>query len=318
MTVTVIERRDFDVLVVGDLNADLILTGDVVPQFGQVEKLLQDANLTIGGSAAIFACGAAKLGLRVAFSGVVGADEFGSFLVRSLTDRGIDTSGVIVDPALKTGLTVILSTGSDRAMLTYLGTIAALRYQQIDPKLLSRARHLHIGSYYLLDALRPEAARLYANAQSLGLTTSLDTNYDPTEQWQGYITDILKHTDIFLPNETELQGIAHLSGVKAALAKVAEQANMVVVKQGADGATLRKGATVLHTDSIPVQVVDAVGAGDTFDAGFIYGFLRGYDLQHCLRLGSICGALSTQQAGGTGGQPTIDEVRQYVGAEFPA
>src|SRR5512137_467074 len=147
-------NRDFDVIVVGELNADLILRGDVTPAFGQVEKLIDEATLTLGSSAGIFACGAARLGLRVAFVGKVGNDEFGHFVIRELTKRGIETGSVVIDPSLSTGLSVILSRPSDRAILTHLGSIAALCYAEIDRSLLARARHLHLGSFYLLDALR--------------------------------------------------------------------------------------------------------------------------------------------------------------------
>jgi sugar/nucleoside kinase (ribokinase family) len=177
--------RDYDVLVVGELNADLILRGDVTPAFGQVEKLIDDAALTIGSSSAIFACGAARLGLRVAFIGKVGDDEFGRFTLRELNQRGIDAGGVVIDRALPTGLSVILSRPSDRAILTHLGSIAALRFDEIDLSWLSRARHLHLGSFYLLDALRPDVPRLFDEAKARGLTISIDTNYDPTEKWEG-------------------------------------------------------------------------------------------------------------------------------------
>ena len=122
-------NTDFDVVAVGDLNADLILAGDVTPVFGQVEKVIDDATLTMGGSTSIFACGAARLGLRVAFVGKVGSDPIGDFLLDTLVSRGIDIAGVRRDAHIKTGLTVILSRGVDRAMLTYLGTLGALGFQ---------------------------------------------------------------------------------------------------------------------------------------------------------------------------------------------
>src|SRR5512139_1181094 len=109
--------RDFDIVVVGELNADLILRGDVTPAFGQVEKIIDEATLTIGSSSAIFACGAARLGLRTAFIGKAGNDEFGRFMLRELQQRGIDTRGVVIDPNLPTGLSVILSRPFDRAIL---------------------------------------------------------------------------------------------------------------------------------------------------------------------------------------------------------
>src|SRR5690606_4212295 len=178
------------------------LSGDVTPVFGQTEKLVDDASLVMGSSSAIFACGAARLGLRVAFVGKVGDDALGQFLLAELAKYQIDTSAVGVDPQLKTGLSVHLSRNGDRAILTYSGTIAELRYEEIDLSLLQKARHLHLGGYYLLEKLRPSIPQLFAQAKAQGLTTSLDTNYDPSEQWQAGIAETLQHVDIFLPNET--------------------------------------------------------------------------------------------------------------------
>ncbi len=300
-------EKPFDLIVVGELNVDLILTGDVTPTFGQAEKLVDDATLTLGSSSAIFACGAARLGLRVAFIGKVGHDEFGRFMLAALAERGVDTRGVVVDPAIKTGLSVILSRGNDRAILTHPGSIAALRYAEIDLALLSQARHLHLGSYFLLDALRPDIPRLFDAAHAAGLTVSLDTNYDPTETWNDRLADTLAHTDIFLPNETELQAIAGLPDVAPALAKLAEQVPLIAVKLGPAGAIARRGAESITAAPSPVTVVDTTGAGDSFDAGFVYGYLSGWDLSQSLRLGCVCGALSTRAAGGTTAQPTLPE-----------
>lgn len=306
------DHRELDIVVVGDCNADLILTGDVMPQFGQVEKLIDDATLTIGGSASIFACGAARLGLRVAFIGKVGDDEFGGFMRRSLAARGVDTSGIVVDPTIKTGLTVILSTGSDRAMLTFSGTIGALRGDEVDLNVLKRARHLHLGSYFVLDALRPAVPALFAAAQAEGLTVSLDTNYDPLEQWDGGLSEALRHVDVFLPNETELRAIAQRGDVHDALDTLSRQVPLVVVKRGADGAAARHGAETMQVESIPVTPVDTTGAGDSFDAGFIYGYLNQWNMAQALRMGCVCGALSTRAAGGTGAQPTLEEAEAAI------
>jgi sugar/nucleoside kinase (ribokinase family) len=298
---------DLDLLVVGELNVDLILAGDVTPAFGQVERLLDDATLTVGSSSAIFACGAARLGLRVAFAGTVGDDVLGHYMLRELAARGVDTTAVVVNPTLKTGLTVILMRGTDRAMLTYPGSIAALRSDEIDPRLLARARHLHLGSYYLLDALRPDIPRLFATAHTHGLTVSLDPNYDPSEQWDGGIHAALRHVDIFLPNETELCAIAGRADHEGALAELAAEASLVAVKRGANGATARRGAETVSTTSPPVTAVETTGAGDSFDAGFVYGFLAGWGLERSLRLACACGALSTRAAGGVTAQATLEE-----------
>jgi sugar/nucleoside kinase (ribokinase family) len=299
-------NRDFDVIVVGELNADLILRGDVTPAFGQVEKIIDEATLTLGSSAGIFACGAARLGLHVAFVGKVGDDEFGHFVVHELNKRGIETGGIVIDPATPTGLSVILSRPSDRAILTHLGSIAALRYDEIDRSLLSRARHLHLGSFYLLDALRPDVPRLFDEAKAYGLTISIDTNYDPTEQWAGRLRDTLQRVDVFLPNETELLAITHEDSIEAGLDRLA-YIPTVAVKLGARGAVARRGSEIVHADSLHVNVVDTTGAGDSFDAGFVYGYLAGQPLQQVLRFACACGSLSTRAAGGTGAQATVEE-----------
>lgn len=298
---------DIDVLVVGDLNPDLILRGDVTPVFGQTEKFVDDATLALGSSAGIFACGAARLGLKVAFAGKVGDDEFGRFVIRELAARQVDTSGIVVDPSVKTGLGLGLSRGDDRAMLTYLGSIAALCYEDIDPALLARARHVHIGSYFLLTNLRPDVPKLFKTARSLGLTTSLDTNYDPAQWWNGGLQAVLTQTDIFLPNEIELRTITGRSEPEAGLAWLAERIPLVAVKLGPQGAIARRGPEIFQAASLSVAVVDTTGAGDSFDAGFIYGYLAGWDIQQALRLGCVCGALSTQAAGGTAAQPTLEQ-----------
>lgn len=305
-------NRPFDVLVVGEINPDLILSGDVEPVFGQVEKLVEHASLTIGSSSAIFACGAARLGLKVAFIGKVGHDQFGQYMRSALTERGVDTSGVVVDPHVSTGLSVILSKGGDRAILTYPGAIPTLRLEEMNLGLLSQARHLHLGSYFIQDALRPDVPRLFSLAHQQGLTVSLDTNYDPAENWDNGLRETLAHTDIFLPNETECCKIAGQDDLETAARSLAERVGLVAVKCGARGALLRAGKAQISAASIPVQVVDTVGAGDSFDAGFISGFLSGWTYDRSLRLAAVCGALSTRAAGGTPAQATMAEALPYL------
>ncbi len=231
---------DLDVIVVGELNADLILRGDVTPAFGQVEKIIDAATLTLGSSSAIFACGAARLGLRVAFIGKVGDDEFGRFVLRELDRQGVNTEGVTIDPTIPTGLSVILSRPDDRAILTHLGSIAALRFDEIDLARVARARHLHLGSFFLLDALRPDVPRLFDEARARGLSISIDTNYDPAEQWAGGLREVLHRVDVFFPNETELLAYTRETSIEAALDRVADIPAVAVAS--ARGAVARRGS----------------------------------------------------------------------------
>jgi len=301
----------FDILVAGEINPDLILSGNVVPEFGQVEKLVDNATLAIGSSSAIFACGAARLGLRVAFIGVCGEDVFGRFMLDEMQKHSVNVSNVIMRADGQTGLSVILNQLADRAILTYPGLIPALQAADIPDALLQQARHLHVASYFLQTNLQADLPSLFRRANSFALTTSLDTNYDPSEQWLGF-DELLSVTDIFLPNKTEALSITHAGGVESASKQLAHKSKLVAIKLGADGALACDEDLITRSDSISVNVVDTVGAGDSFDAGFMYGYLNHWELQRSLRLACICGALSTQRTGGTDGQPTLAEAMMYV------
>lgn len=301
----------FDILVAGEINPDLILSGNVIPEFGQTEKLVDTATLAIGSSSSIFACGAARLSLHVAFIGVCGDDVFGRFMLDEMSKRNVDVSNVIVRPNEQTGLSVILNQNTDRAILTHLGLIAALQASDISDALLSKARHVHVASYFLQTKLQPDLSNLFSRAHSLGLTTSLDTNWDPSNEWHGF-DELLSQVDIFLPNENEAKAIAHKEDVGSAGKYLASRSKIVAVKRGAEGALAQTQDISISVPSIPVKVVDTVGAGDTFDAGFMFGYLNKWGLEKSLRLATVCGSLSTQSAGGTNGQPTLEEARKYL------
>lgn len=301
----------FDLLVAGEINPDLILTGDVIPAFHQTEKLVDSATLTIGSSSAIFACGAARLGLDVGFIGVCGDDVFGHFMLDEMQKRDVDVSNVIIRKDGQTGLSVILNQDADRAILTHSGLIAALRASDISDALLRKARHLHVASYFLQTNLQPDLPKLFRRARSLGLTTSVDTNYDPSESWIGF-DELLSVTNIFLPNEKEALSLSGESNVDAAADRLKSRVETLAIKLGADGALGVRDGERVRVASIPVNVIDTVGAGDSFDAGFLFGYLNNWSLEKSLQLACACGALSTQRAGGTDGQPTLDEAMKYV------
>ena len=282
-----------------------------MPEFGQVEKLVDSAVLTVGSSSAIFACGAARLGLKVAFISVCGDDVFGRFMLEEMQKRNVDIGNVIQIPGGSTGLSVILNQSSDRAILTYPGLISALRVEDITDNLLRQTRHIHIASYFLQTAIQSGLPNLFRRARALGLTTSLDTNYDPSEKWVGF-DELLSVTNVFLPNEKEAVSLSGEANVDLAASKLGSNVETLSVKLGVAGALGARKGQVIRVPSIPVNVIDTVGAGDSFDAGFLYGYLYDWELERALKLACACGALSTQKVGGTDGQPTLDEVMKYV------
>ncbi len=299
---------DLDLLVVGDCNPDLVLSGgDLVPRFSQVEQLVDEAELVIGGSASILACGAARLGLRVALASVVGDDVFGRFMLEALAARGVEITPIAVSETTPTGLSVILAQGDDRAILTRLGTIDAVSAANVPRELIARARHVHVSPYFLLRDLIPHVPQLFRTAHELGATTSLDTNWDPSELWQ--LDDVLEHTDVLLPNASEAVHIARASSLTSATRHLRERVGTIALKLGADGAEAHRGEEHAHARAPAVDIVDAVGAGDSFGAGFLAGILNGATLQDALTLAVSCGSLSTRAAGGTAAQATLDEAR---------
>jgi sugar/nucleoside kinase (ribokinase family) len=296
--------REFDLLVAGELNPDIVVSGgDVEPAFGQVEHLVDRITLTVGSSSAITACGAARLGLRVAFVGVVGDDPFGRWMLDALTDRGVDVASCRVDPSLPTGASVILARPDDRAILTSIGTMAALTATDLPDELLAGARHLHVGSLFLQDQLRADLPGVLWRARALELTTSVDPNWDPSGRWDGGIGPILEATDLVMPNRDEARRIAGVDDDLVAGLALTARGPVVAMKLGRDGGLVVSRGTAVRVDAPEVEVVDAIGAGDAFDAGFLAGWLDGQSPEDCLRLAVASGSLSVRAVGGTEGQP---------------
>jgi sugar/nucleoside kinase (ribokinase family) len=318
--------RLIDLLVVGEVNPDVIVSdADPRPVFGQAERLVREIRLTIGSSSAITACAAARLGLRVAMVGVVGDDVFGRFMTASLRERGVDVSAIRVAEDLPTGASVVLSDGRDRAILTARGTISSVSALDIPPRLLERARHLHIGSWFLQDGLRPDAAGLLARASEAGVTTSVDPNWDPAGAWDGGLRALLTALDVLFLNEEELRRIVGVMDVDEAavmLARLGRRGRegagdlprpLVAVKCGAAGALVASADGVLaRVGAYPVEAIDTTGAGDTFDAAFLAARLDGAGPADALRAGAVAGALATTTLGGTEGQPTSSDLEDAL------
>ncbi|HVN03302.1 MAG TPA: carbohydrate kinase family protein [Bryobacteraceae bacterium] len=298
------------VLVAGELNLDLILQNYLsFPVLGQ-ETLVEDITLTLGSSGAICAAGLAKLGNDVSFTGKLGCDSWGDACLDFLAKLHVESSRVVRDAAVKTGITVSISGPRDRAMVTYLGAMEAMHASEIAAPGWDGLNHLHVSSIFLQRALRPDLKRLLAEAHAHGLTTSIDPGFDPQEQWGRDVIDTLAEADVFLPNEVELAGITGLSDPEEALRSLENERTLTVAKLGRNGcATLDRGklATV---PAFAVKPVDTTGAGDSFNAGFLHAWLRKSPLIEALRFGAACGAISTLASGGTTAQATEQQARE--------
>jgi sugar/nucleoside kinase (ribokinase family) len=292
--------KNYDVLVVGELNVDLILNKiDSFPALGQ-EILANEMMLTLGSSSAIFASNMCVLGNRVAFAGKTGKDLFGDFVIECLADKTVDTTYIIRDPQIATGATIALNINEERAAVTYQGAMTEFTLSDIPDELLSQSRHLHFSSVFLQPGIQADVVSLFQKARALGLTTSFDPQWDPHNLWKLDLDALLPHVDIFLPNEPELLKLTRMESIDDAMEVLRPFPCISVVKQGKKGSTLLKNGHLLFQPAfVNNQVVDCIGAGDSLAAGFVHEYLKDSPLEVCQNIGNLMGALSTTAQGGT-------------------
>jgi sugar/nucleoside kinase (ribokinase family) len=260
---------------------------------------VDDVSLTLGSASAICAAGLAKLGDDVVFAGKLGNDQWGDLCLSSLSRFGVDCSLIMREQNIKTGITVSI-TAKDRALVTYLGSIAELRDSDVPDEALRSCRHLHVSSFFLQKALRPGLKSLFAKAHSFGLTTSLDPGFDPEEQWGDDLFDVLGEVDVFFPNEVELAAITP------------NPQTLTIAKLGGKGCRAFGKNVDLSIPAFAIAPIDTTGAGDSFNAGFLHAWLGGQELTQAMRFAAACGALSTLSLGGTAGQPTEPQALEFI------
>jgi len=292
--------KEFDVIVIGELNVDLILNKiDSFPEMGK-EKLANKMDLVLGSSSAIFASNLSSLGAKIGYIGKIGNDIFGELILESLSAKNVNTDLIIVDEKLKTGATVVLNYDEDRAMVTHGGAMEHLSLEDIKSEELKKAKHMHVSSVFLQPNIKENIVELFKLAKDTGLTTSLDPQWDPAEKWELDLEKLLPNVDVFIPNEEEIKNLTGRKTVLEAIKSIADFANTVVVKKGS------KGSVVLNDNKLnelPAflneNVVDAIGAGDSFDAGFIYKYIKSECIEICQKFGNLIGAINTTASGGT-------------------
>lgn len=310
----------FDITIAGEINLDLVLYGLPAEIPIERELLATRFEVTLGSSSAILAHNLAALGMATGFITRVGPDDFGRIALDRLAAGGVDLSKVVqAQNTTKTGVTILLHHGSERRILTYPGTMFEMSRADLDIDYLSSAPHFHLSSLFLHRALQPSLPELFRELKSRGLTLSLDTNDDPDDKWNGVLPDLLPQIDILLPNEREVCRIAGRGTVNDALVALSEIVPAIIVKSGRGGAIVQRGAKRTSVPGITVHPVDTIGAGDSFNAGFLAAWLSGCSLEESARAGNIAGAFSTQRPGGTEAFRQRDELSDFLRQhQFPA
>ena len=306
-----------EVIVIGELNVDIILNEiESFPVIGK-EIVANAMSVTLGSSSAIFASNLSSLGAKVAFIGKIGEDSYAQVVLTSLERKKVDTSHIIRSTSLCTGATIVLNYGQDRAMVTYPGAMNDLHLKDIDFDFLSTARHMHFSSYFMQPGIRNDVTELFRHAKEMGLTTSLDTQWDPEEKWELPLEKLLPYVDIFLPNIEEFKFLTRSGTIEEGIRKLQHYAHYIVIKNGSEGAIAWDGKELIVQPAFKNErVVDCIGAGDSFNAGFIKDFIADKPLKKCLETGALTGALNTTTAGGTGAFENRDIIRKVAKERF--
>ncbi len=311
------DNNIIDVVVIGELNVDIILNGiEGLPVIGK-ESLAKRMSVTLGSSSAIFANNLSALGLKVSFIGKIGEDNFAQVILDILESRNVDTSRIIRSSLLSTGTTIVLNYGQDRANITYPGAMNDLRLEDIDFNYISRAKHMHFSSCFLQPGIRDDLVVLFRQTKELGLTTSFDAQWDPEEKWDLPLEELLPFVDLFLPNMKEFMFLTQSNTVEEGIKRLKPFSNIIVIKNGSDGALAWDGKDLIHQPAfINDRVIDCVGAGDSFNAGFIKDFIENKPIKKCLETGALTGAVNTTMAGGIQAFLNIETIRKIALERF--
>lgn len=307
-----------NVSVVGELNVDIIMRGiDGFPELDK-EKLAEEGRITLGSSSAICAVGLSRLGIRVNFIGAVGDDILGEYIVRFLNSERINTLRVRRQTNTSTGFTVSLSYPENRALITYTGVMKDFTIDEADIDFItSNSSHLHISSFFLQKRLQEDIKELFLRVKEKGLTVSLDPGWDPEDKNWTKLRDLFQLIDILFLNEIEAKRVySTIYGKDDTLDRIAEilsrDVKTLVIKLGENGALAVTGDNKYYMKGFKIDVIDTTGAGDAFNAGFLYGRLNGYGIDRALLLGNACGALSCTGIGGTTNLPTLKGLEEFI------
>lgn len=309
--------KKHDVLVVGELNVDIILNDiDGFPQIGK-EILADKMTVTLGSSSAILASNLAVLGPKTAFMGKIGQDNFGDLAIETLDTKQVNTENIISGREFTTGATIVLSYETDRANVTFPGAMDLMDAEEVTDQILSESKHLHVSSIFMQKSLKSGLIDLFVRAKRLGLTTSIDPQWDPKEEWDIDLKSLLPYVDVLLPNEKEFMLLTKTESITEGIESVRNYSNILVIKEGAKGAHLWNKTHQTHNPAfLNKNICDAIGAGDSFNAGFLSKFLTKDSLENCVTFGNLMGAINTTCYGGTTAFTSLEAVKKSAKSKF--
>lgn len=304
--------KKWDVYVYGDVNIDIVIPGvEKFPEPGQEDEV--DVMETfVGGGAALFTLGVGKLGLHPVFQGEVGDDCYGELIRKKFRESNVDDSLLKTSDTQKTGISLSFTNERDRSFLTYRGTNDKICIEAVDVEQVKNASHIHVTGYAGSVNHDSYARFLKRVKEETNATVSFDVGWDSTGEWNPDIYQLFPYIDVLFMNETESVHYSRKETALEAARDFAKHCGLVVIKLGKQGSMAVKGEELYEAASYKVDAIDTTGAGDSFNAGFIYGFLRGKSVADCLKCGNGCGALSVTALGGNTGFPVEEELTNFI------
>ncbi|MEL4307488.1 carbohydrate kinase family protein [Joostella sp. CR20] len=306
-----------ELIVVGELNVDLILNNiEGFPEIG-TEIIANNMNLSLGSSSAIMAANASAMGIKTSFCGVIGNDSYGDFITTELQNKNVATDFLIKNNNLPSGITIVMNYDQDRANVTYCGAMETLTYDSIPWKEISEFKHFHLSNFFIQKGIRRDIVKIFKKAKECGLTTSLDLQWDPENKWNFDYKECLQYVDVFMPNEQELLALTGKKNLDEATEHIETYTNILVVKMGEKGSfAIQNNEKITATAFHNPAYVDSIGAGDSFNSGFIKKFIEKAPLAECLRVGNLMGALNTTAAGGTTAFTDQNTIKEKIKSIF--
>lgn len=305
-------EKKWDVYVYGDINSDLVIPNvEKFPEPGQEDEV--DVMETfVGGGAALFTLGIGKLGLRPVFQGTIGDDCYGRMILEELEKQNVDTVLLKVSREQKTGISISFTNERDRAFLTMRGTNALLDVSKVNIEEVKKARHIHVTGY--AGSVNHDAYLKFLRQvkEQTEATVSFDVGWDSTEEWKKEIYNLFPYIDVLFMNETEAIHYGRKETAREAGSDFAKYCPVVALKLGSKGSMAFENGKMYQKERYCVKAVDTTGAGDSFNAGFIYAYLSGKSVEECLACGNGCGALSVTALGGNTGFPVEEELWNFI------